>query len=149
MKITTPKGRIIEFQQGTENWQSREYITDHHGVQSKIPVFIFEDLFYREYSETMDFENDLRQLIDFYLDHQERILSQTRMAVDPMIIHNHDMGKDEVNYIINHIEITGLSRYEFKIDFVFLYGYVYYTISYLFLSPENFIVTKIERSYNY
>ncbi|KFF01671.1 hypothetical protein [Chryseobacterium luteum] len=74
-----------------------------------------------------------------------RIISETKTAVDGLIAHNHDIGKEEINYINYYVEILNLSTYEFKIHFVFMYGYVDYEISYQFLSPENFLITKIDR----
>ncbi|MFN1216520.1 hypothetical protein ACKW6Q_05980 [Chryseobacterium kwangjuense] len=151
MKITTPKGWIIEFLRFAEPWQSHEYFTNIEGsVITEKAVFLFEDHFYREYAKPSDFEKELGRFIDFYLDNREMILLKTKTAVNGIMVHNHDfVDRDDVNYIISHIEILYLKRYEFKIHFVFLYGYVSYEIFFEVLSPENFVINKIERILNH
>lgn len=146
MKITTPKGRYFEFRQNTENWESLENAA-HTGPSGtdRSPVFGFENNFPNEYIQPIDFEQRLGDFIDFYIDNRSRIISETRTAVNGLIAHNHDMGKEDMNYINYFIEILNLTSYEFKIHFVFMYGYVHYEISYQFLSPENFLITKIDR----
>ncbi|MBL1219745.1 hypothetical protein JET18_02790 [Chryseobacterium sp. L7] len=151
MKITTPKGWILEFKKCSEGWQSEKQLTNRD--ESSIienPGFLFEDSLYRGYQESADFEKDLGLFIDFYIDNQEWILSQTKAAVTPITAHNHDFtANDEVDYILFNIEIFYLKRYQFKINFVLLYGYVYYDIFYDVLSPDQFLITKVERLLNY
>ncbi|WP_223606221.1 hypothetical protein [Chryseobacterium sp. OSA05B] len=146
MKITTPKGRFFEFRQNTENWESLDNFS-YSGLSGtdRSPVFGFENDFPNEYVKRIDFEQCLGEFIDFYIDNRSRIISETKTAVNGLIAHNHDMGKEDMNYINYFVEILNLASYEFKIHFVFMYGYVYYEISYLFLSPENFLITKIDR----
>jgi hypothetical protein len=151
MKITTPKGWNLEFKRTEEGWQSDRDLNGSDGISfTKNPCFIFPDCLYQEYSEDNDFENDIGQFIDFYLDNRYTILSQTKTAVNAITQHNHDFAADdEVNYIISYIEISYLKRYEFKINFVFMYGYAFYDIFYQVLSPEHFIINKVERLLNY
>lgn len=151
MKITTPKGWNLEFKQVEKGRQSDRDLTSSDGVSIiKNPCFLFPDHLIQEYSEGKDFEKDLGQFIDFYLDNQNIILSQTKTAVNAITQHNHDFAADdEVNYIISYIEVSYLKRYEFKINFVFMYGYAFYDIFYQVLSPEHFIINKVERLLNY
>ncbi|KMQ65643.1 hypothetical protein ACM46_07150 [Chryseobacterium angstadtii] len=127
-------------------WQSLEN-TSEVGLSEtdRTPVFAFEDYFYKEYSGSIDFEASLAQFIDLYIDNRQSIITETKKAVDPLIEHNHDFGRKEMNYINYYVEISNLNSYEFKIHFVFMHGYVYYEVSYRFLSPENYLITKIER----
>ena len=146
MKITTPKGRFFEFRQNTENWESLDNFS-YSGLSEtdRSPVFGFENDFPNEYVKHTDFEQRLGEFIDFYIDNRLRVISETKTAVNGLIAHNHDIGKEDMNYINYFVEILNLASYEFKIHFVFMYGYVYYEISYQFLSPENFLITKIDR----
>ncbi|PIF47178.1 hypothetical protein CLU96_4227 [Chryseobacterium sp. 52] len=147
MKFTTSNGRIIEFKKSQETWGShKQNRNDDGSYSSEKPSFEFADILYREYSQPMDFEKDLQQFLDFYLDNEEKILSQTQRAFDGIVHHNHDLHPaDQSGYLIAFVEIMDLKPYQFIICFVFMHGFVTYDISYEFLSPEHFIITKIER----